>query len=345
MNLINDPEKLQFVKDNYYTLGPVKVSNYLACSRCTVLRMAKKLKMDTSCSFVKRQLKNKTQLLNDPLYDNFYNLNDREIAYILGFLWADGHISTSVNGTNGHRVICSISDKDAPHIRKIFLKKAPWKEKFFTQKLNGKNYSMYKILIHNKTLVRWLESLDFSKKSTFFPEKIINLLNEECLTAFIAGFFDGDGSFHFDPKGVYRTIIAGNYFSDTESWVKFFSKYQIVCNVRRLVSKKGHKSSNLDICDINSNKNFICNFIEPNRDLILPRKMVNFDKFLNHTFGRKDWSKIHRKKMKLINEQETLIFNSGDDAARFLKVHRSSIGSALSRKHKCKGFIVELINE
>lgn len=343
MYLINCEEKLNFVKENYHNLGAKEVAKILNCSRATILKMAKKLKLNTSLPFMKRQISSSTQLKNNPLYDKMYNLNDRELTYILGFLWADGHVHTSENGTSGHSIICAISIKDYKHIRKSFLKKAPWKEKFFNQKLKNKIFKMYKINIYNKKLVKWLESLEFTQKSIVFPFKLINSLNKECLSSFIAGYFDGDGSFYFNPKGVYRTTIACNYNSDSYSWIDFFLKNEIICHERKIISKKGHKSLSLDICDIKSNKKFIEKFITPNRDLILPRKMINFDKFLNHTFGRKDWSKIPRRKIKLINNSEELKFNSSFDAAKYLNVKRASVSSALYKGHRCKGFKVEYI--
>ncbi len=341
MNKVSFSDKFQFVKDNYYLLGPKEISKAIGCSRSTVLRIAKKLKMNVSLSFVKEHLQSSTQLRNDPLYKNLYNLKDREVTYILGFLWADGHIVVDAKGS--YSLICSISKKDSTHIQKIFFKKAPWKERFFQQKLNGKNFDIYRIAIHNKTLVKWLESLDFHKKTLVFPSKIIKKLNKKCLSTFIAGYFDGDGSFYFNEKGVYRTRIAGNYCSDTSSWIDFFAQYGIVCTTQRRTSKKGHRSANLDIHDIESNRNFIQAFIEPNKDLILPRKMVKFEQFTNHIFGRKDWSKIPRKALKLSNEIETLQFSSAFEAAKYLNVSRSSVSDALYKGHKCKGFKVEYL--
>jgi len=46
--------------------------------------------------------------------------------------------------------------------------------------------------------------------------------------------------------------------------------------------------------------------------------------------------------VRLANGVDTLSFSSTSDAARFLKVNQGSIHSALTRKHKCRGYVVEV---
>jgi hypothetical protein len=45
--------------------------------------------------------------------------------------------------------------------------------------------------------------------------------------------------------------------------------------------------------------------------------------------------------VQLVNGVDTLSFSSTSDAARFLEVNQGSVHSALTRKHRCRGYVVE----
>jgi len=47
--------------------------------------------------------------------------------------------------------------------------------------------------------------------------------------------------------------------------------------------------------------------------------------------------------VRLANNVDTFSFSSTSDAARFLEVSQGSVQSALTRKHKCRGYTVELV--
>ena len=87
--------------------------------------------------------------------EDFVELNDKYIIYILGFLWGDGYISNLKNKHKNYNVGLEISSKDFKDISNIFLKIGNWNiyhRKRYLKKTN-KYYEMSSITICNKKLL------------------------------------------------------------------------------------------------------------------------------------------------------------------------------------------------
>ena len=177
------------------------VEKYTANHRVSVTEIAKEF--NVSCDVIKRILKkhniavkNQHILYSFDIDESFFEkIDTEEKAYILGFLSADGYI-TSKNYT----ISFKISDKDSEILYKF--KKALKTEaevKYFS---NGRGSFVPKdretknacLAIKNKKMWEDLVNLGITPRKTeelTFPKEAIP---EHLLHHYIRGFFDGDGS-------------------------------------------------------------------------------------------------------------------------------------------------------
>ena len=120
--------------------------------------------------------------------DSFFSEQNSEMAYLLGFLMADGNVSKK-----GNRVQIALSAIDKDFLVQV------------QEKIGGSQ--VVDFIVNNKPYVRWecmsskikkdLIEYDVIPRKTGF-EKIPKKLNEEYYPDFIRGFFDGDGSIYED---------------------------------------------------------------------------------------------------------------------------------------------------
>lgn len=126
-----------------------------------------------------------------------------EMAYWLGFIWADGHVR--VSETRYHlRVVVRESDADHLKLLKRFLKtNIPVKREFFKPEKGGKPYPQAVLCINRKDLANSLEKYNVfvgrSVKDVAFPE-----IPKEFIWDFVRGYFDGDGAIHRPQICVFR---------------------------------------------------------------------------------------------------------------------------------------------
>lgn len=127
-------------------------------------------------------------------YPRKYHFNEKfflkwspEMAYILGFWFADGYMTSD----KSYRVAFFSKDKSLlENIANTLSYDAPLKR--FNR--NGKPDSIYTLLFRSKNLITQMQSLGgVSRKSLVmqFPE-----IPTSFLADFIRGYFDGDGSVH-----------------------------------------------------------------------------------------------------------------------------------------------------
>jgi hypothetical protein len=202
----------EFILNNYYTLGSGKIATLLGCGRDKVLKIAKKLNLDTSISTVKKNLKNRVQIESFEKYKKILEFNTSKNSYLLGFLWADGHL-------NKDCLTCSIAKKDSYHMRNIFLS-YNFKESPYIQTIDNKEYNMVRYSIYNKDIMFELSKLGFIQKSFSSPTAIYSILDSNNFKYFIAGFFDGDGNM---SKSKTNRVIS--FAFDSRCDTSFFERY------------------------------------------------------------------------------------------------------------------------
>lgn len=134
--------------------------------------------------------------------DIFEIINNEEKAYWLGFLFADGNVQykDEINKPKRYAIELTLSEKDKPHLRKF--------EKFInceniikekTVKYKDKVYKAVRIYLSSKRMCDDLINKGcIPKKSSI---KKMPKLDEDLITHFWRGYFDGNGSIWFTKTG------------------------------------------------------------------------------------------------------------------------------------------------
>lgn len=134
-------------------------------------------------------MSNKKYFLNN----NFTELNSPEIVYILGYIWADGHISKNKN----FDIILYTSEKDFENVKNLILKSGNWGiyKRYKYLKKTNKTYTTYYFRVYDKNIHNFLSNFNFKQKSILSPDKLLEVIPEKLRHHFFRGYIDGDGSF------------------------------------------------------------------------------------------------------------------------------------------------------
>ena len=119
-----------------------------------------------------------------------------EAAYLLGFIWGDGCIST--RRTNTKEIIISIQYKDGKEIFKICKKVGLWNKYIYTRHHKIYGYTLEKkymtIRCNDLSSCNFLIQHDFKCKK-LSPNKILKIIPCKLHHYFFRGIVDADGSF------------------------------------------------------------------------------------------------------------------------------------------------------
>lgn len=243
----------QFLKENYAEKGSKYCADILESDsvRITLLANSLGLTLDEETSkTIKREAM--IEFSDKRSYDSynvnpeqFLNITTPEVAYILGFIWADGHIKKH---KSANTIKINISTKDFEELKKVFDKTGKWKYYHYTRK---EGYKSTTITTNNRIIFDFLHKLDYINKSICSPEKVLKKIPIELHPYFFRGFSDGDGCFFYNNQSKYF-VLAGSYEQDWSSTETLMNSLGVSFKIRRQINKIGHKSSVLTISNKDS---------------------------------------------------------------------------------------------
>lgn len=138
---------------------------------------------------IKSELDKRNVTRTHSLKYDYFKTWSSNMAYILGFISADGCIAKNKN-----TLVISLQTKDREILEKIKQElEYEGQLRIETPKVKGKTYEAIKLSITSKGLVDDLKTLGLTERKSFtvsFP----NEMPEEYELDFIRGYFDGDGS-------------------------------------------------------------------------------------------------------------------------------------------------------
>lgn len=217
----------------------------------------------------------------------FDNIDTQNKAYILGFLYADGNV-----GKNKYNIQLSLQEEDKHILEKIkqeIKSDIPLYYKCNTGKQNHKN--VYSLIINNKHMHQSLINVGVVPQKTFLI-KFPNFLNQNLISHFIRGYFDGDGCFGFykrkDRKNSYHTVFTLIGTNDFCQIVKQIieEKLNVHCYIGYCHQKYESPIRCLSISGrINCQK--ILDWIYKDAEMFLTRKnnkYIEFNKLYNSTY-------------------------------------------------------------
>lgn len=269
-------EQIDFIINNYSEKGPTYCSKKLNINISTVSSFGKRNGLKVNKDVV---LKNMSKSIID--VDDYKHVTKKEVAYILGLIWTDGHVSFANNRSKTpivkHCCVCY----DSQSSDRVF-EKLNWRNfKSDNDQSIGKN-KMSTSWVSSRELGDYLIKENFrnKKEGTLIYQKFNNLSSH-----FLRGLFDGDGCITISNSGKkYKQTAI--YFSSTQDqdW-KYLTnilddikvKYKTRINVDNL-----GKSSQLYINESQSILN-LCEFMyRDSSNLRLERKYSKYLQFLDY---------------------------------------------------------------
>jgi hypothetical protein len=258
-------------------------------------------------------------------YDLFIKNYTPESSYILGLLWADGHINKKSNSIN---IECVKEDIDIFY--PIFQKTGNF-NLYYRNRLNRKPQGI--INCSSLNLSQFLKINDYSNKSQLSPNKILSSIPKELKHYFFRGWVDGDGCFYYNKKlHLMEFIMSGTYNQDWSSLIILCEKLNINYKISQITTKKGHQHSRF-LIKKKTDIVIFGNFIYKENTFGLKRK---YDKFLPI---KENLENEIKKRILCYNKDNQLIkeFNSLSSASLWLDKGRnvsSDINDCIKKRQK-----------
>lgn len=306
MNRIWTKEEINFLKENYPLYGAKFCSEKLkrtiraVQSRCS-LQKIKPLKETITRNNRQAQLEYNENRPNSDFninVDQFLNIQTPEVAYFLGFLWADGYMVRQ-------EIRLSIVSKDMYTIKPVLDKLGKWN--YSERKSEGRKPTCT-AFTNNRKLFEFLEDNDFKIKSGASADKILSKIPNHLKHYFFRGLIDGDG--HINKNSI---VISSCLKQDWKYIFDISLELGIKCYCYKSI-RDGSKSSKVEMNGINGL--LFGDFIYQNIELDnigLPRKFNNYLKLKN---------KVENGEIYVSNKNKVLaleMYNNGFSITQIIK--------------------------
>lgn len=174
-------------------------------------------------------------------HKQFEYVDKKELAYLIGFLWADGYIGANKEGKD-RSLWMYLIEEDMKTLKQTFDKIGKWN---YYQRLQKHGKPQIGMFVSNSFLCDILNKYNFSKKLE--GTNILETIKEELHSYFLLGLIDGDGNFFSIKNKIYTFNIVSGYEQNWEFIENLFNKLNIKYCIQRLIQKNGHKFSRIII--------------------------------------------------------------------------------------------------
>jgi hypothetical protein len=230
-----------WLKSNYSKMGSLECSKILRKTKSSIENRVFKLNLKLSPDLKSKIFSKNPEACNvNP--NRFYQINTKEIAYLLGLIWSDGHLNSSKNRRNFNIGFTMVTE-DFKIIKEVIMKTGKWNHYIKNHKTSTWKPSSL-VVTNNKRIYDFLVEHDFNKKSYLSADKILSKIPNEQKHYFFRGLIDGDGCFyHYKPdKGstLRQFAITSTYEQDWLYFENLCKNLDIKYTIKRI---KGIKSS------------------------------------------------------------------------------------------------------
>jgi len=249
----NEKKKmLLFIKSNFGKLSNREMARELGVGKTAVNRWCQELGL-----FLEK----------DSVNEDFFKIWNHDMAYILGFIFADGNISW--NPEKSYRALTiTAAEKDKNHLEKIRLLIKSTKNLFYSSSTNS-----YRLIVNNKEICRNLMAFGVTPRKSLsvkFPE-----IPKKYLKHFLRGVIDGDGNVRYvkRKRSPYFEITIS---SGSELFLEKFSKS--VYSLIEVSAKPRKVSNNLFILQYSCKRGMdLAQWIYQDVNLCLSRKFDQYN--------------------------------------------------------------------
>lgn len=170
------------------------------------------------------------------LFSNFFENFSPEKAYVLGFIWGDGHVSSD-------HVEVKASRDDLNEIYFLFEKFGFVKKDVKMRERQSKEAS--ELNIFGQNLAKQFLNFGFKDKSHSSPDELLKVIPEDLHPYWFRGYFDADGCITMNKfRGkCKRFTIASSLNQDWSFCEEVLNKLSVKFSIRRYVGKRGSGSS------------------------------------------------------------------------------------------------------
>lgn len=272
-------EQTKFLTENYYLRGGRWCATKLNLTWEQVSGKAERLKLKIRDDLRFRldriaHLQPEDRKINP---DQFKNPSTPEICYILGLIWADGHIRK-----DDYKSAISIMTSDMNHLLSVFLKIGNWSIREY-QPVNPKAKPQTILSCCNKPLFYFFQEFDYIIKSGTSPDKILNIIPEHLRHYWWRGYFDGDGCLYLRDNKPDKGLSMASTINQNWTFLDKLCSYLDIKNSRIETQKhKTGSSSKFCLSSFDSIKKFL-DYIYDNYEndkIGLPRKYQKYLSFL-----------------------------------------------------------------
>ncbi len=177
--------------------------------------------------------------------DLFYNIKTKEIAYLLGVIWADGFLNPSKDGYN-HNLGFTMVIEDIDIIKPVLEIIGKWNYYERKQPIESWKPSI-NVITNNKRIFNFLVEHDYHKKSYISANKILSKIPDELKHYFFRGLIDGDGCFYYYKPEIGSTLrqfaLTSTYEQDWEYFETLCKKLNIKYSIKKTINSKSSSSS------------------------------------------------------------------------------------------------------
>lgn len=245
------------IRQRYPFEGSTGLSRELGLTQESIRRIARRLGVSTTPE-VRHRIRTASRPANSKYVvdaTQFINVTTPEVAYILGLIWADGHIAP----TSTHSGLVTIHNvtADVLDIQSVFLKTGDWR--FYTQRSPRKTWQpQTQVTTSGAALFNHLRAHDYTTKSAA-PTKILSTIPEHLRHYWWRGYFDGDGNLYLG-RHCHQFSFSAGYEQDWSFVRDLCEKLGVKGVVCQSISKKGYKSSVFRVSGI-INCQKICDYL------------------------------------------------------------------------------------
>lgn len=275
-------EEIEFLKQNLKKFGAIICAEKLNRTIRSVISTGHRLKIGCNqhpTNVTDEEIQNLTfQVIPDSHFDFTIDFSKtkhpKELAYFIGFFWADGYISDK----GGIRI--KIAKEDGDKIFPIFLKLGDFK--LYYQNHKGRK-PQSEIYTNRVDIANQFKSLGKYPKTIESHKKIIDYIPKEYWSYFLRGYIDGDGCYYIQSKkNTYCTIfsITSAYDQDWSGMQECLSYFGLETKVVQRKTKTGC-SSYIRNCNSHEIKQFVEKIYAEKDNIWLPRKYEKVQFFLN----------------------------------------------------------------
>ena len=205
-------------------------------------------------------------------YSEFKNISNSYVAYILGFMWADGHVTNDGRHFNVGGV-----KEDIDEIESLFFKLGNWGKSIQDRSKNGWKTAVY-LIGSNKEIYNFLIENDYNKKSKISADKILTKIPDDLKCYFFRGLIDGDGSFYYKDY-TRQFALTSSYEQDWGYFEKLCRELGVIYKIRRVtnINKKTNKENKSSVIRILGKEIIkIGEYIYQGDEFGLSRKLIKY---------------------------------------------------------------------